>query len=133
MSAKDITALQQKMEKNPFVSLGQEYSSYYKIKKQAQQSPHYIAPRECKLLPNSMGDLPTFQYVPIIETLSSIVCDKEFKQFSQAPTPQGLLYDIKDGSGPDIRIRILSCEKDGCFRTRIQNTASQAINKWKSS
>lgn len=98
MRGEDISALQEKMKKNPFVSLGEEFSSYYKINKHTLNSPHYIAPTQFKLLPNDQGDVGTFQYVPIIQTVAAIVNDPDFENLSQAPTPEGCLYDIKDGA-----------------------------------
>jgi hypothetical protein len=86
------------MKSNPFVSLHQEYSSYYKINKQTRNSHHYIAPREIKLPPTSRGKIATFQYVPIAETVRAIVTDPGFKCQTQAPAPDGVLYDIRDGS-----------------------------------
>ncbi len=97
MSVEEITVLQEKMKNNPFVSLGEQYSSYYKINKQTQNSPHYVAPIELCLPPNEQGDVSTFQYVPIIETVKGIVNDPGFKELRQVPTASDQLYDVKDG------------------------------------
>ena len=86
------------MQSNPFVDLQEEFSSYHKINKQMEGSRHYIAPREIKLPPNASGKVCTFQYVPIVETVTAILSDPEFDLQMQAPTQEGLLYDIKDGS-----------------------------------
>jgi hypothetical protein len=98
VSSEEISVLQEKMKSNPFVDLQEQYSSYYKINKQTENSPHYIAPREVKLPPNAAGKVCTFQYVPIIETVTAIISDPEFPRQTQTPTQEGLLYDIKDGS-----------------------------------
>jgi hypothetical protein len=98
VSEEHITALQGKMKENPFVSLHDEYSSYYRINKHTQKSTHYIEPREIKLPPDDMGKISTFQYIPVAETLEAIISDPDFKQLEQPVTPEGLLYDIKDGS-----------------------------------
>ncbi len=98
VDAQEISALQDKMKANPFVDLQAQYSSYYKINKQTLNSPHYIAPREIKLPPTSAGKVFTFQYVPIVETVTAIISDPHFKQQKQTSSPEGLLYDIKDGS-----------------------------------
>lgn len=98
VSDADTAALHEKMKSNPLVSLQQEYSSYYKINKQTQNSDHFISPREIKLPPNSKGKISTFQYIPIIETVEGIISDPDFRHQSQAPTPDGFLFDIKDGS-----------------------------------
>lgn len=98
VSETDIAALQEKMKANPFVSLQEEYSSYYKINKRTEESSLYIAPREIKLPPNTAGKISTFQYIPVAETLEAITSDPDFSHLTQAPTPEGLLYDMKDGS-----------------------------------
>lgn len=86
------------MKNNPFVSLQEEFNSFYKINKHTQDSIHYIAPKEIKLPPDSMGHISTFQYVPVADTLEAITSDPDFELLTQAPTPEGILYDIKDGS-----------------------------------
>jgi hypothetical protein len=98
VTGEEIAALQEKMKLNPFVTLQEEYSTYYKINKQTKNSAHYIAPSEIKLPPNSQGKISTFQYVPIAETVASIISDPGFMQQTQLATPHGFLYDIKDGS-----------------------------------
>jgi hypothetical protein len=98
VSGEEISNLEEKLKKNPFVSLGEEFSSYYKINKHLISSPLYIAPKQYKLLPNEQGDVPTFQYIPIIETVKLLVNDQDFKLLSQAPTPEGCFYDVKDGT-----------------------------------
>jgi hypothetical protein len=98
MGAGEIDVLLEKMKANPFVLLQEQYSSYYKINKQTENSANYIAPREMKLPPNARGKVCTFQYVPITETVASIVGDPEFQNLTQATTTDGVLYDIKDGS-----------------------------------
>jgi hypothetical protein len=98
MSAEDIATLQEKMWDNPFVKLQENFSSYYKINKETENSPHYIAPIQFKLPRNAAGKECPFQYVPIIETVSAIVNDPDFDKLHQDPTPDGYLYDFKDGS-----------------------------------
>jgi hypothetical protein len=98
MSAEELAVLEQKMKDNPFVSLQENFSSYYKINKEVENSPYYISPIQFKLPPNAAGKECPFQYVPIIETVSAIVSDPDFKNLPRAPTPEGFLYDFKDGS-----------------------------------
>jgi hypothetical protein len=98
MSAEEVAALQEKMKDNPFVSLQEHFSSYYKINKDTESSAHYISPIQYKLPLNAAGKECPFQYVPIIETLSAIVSDRDFKTMPRTQTESGILYDIKDGS-----------------------------------
>jgi hypothetical protein len=84
------------MKSNPFVTMQEEYSSYYKINKVAQNSTHYIAPQEVKLPPDSKGKVSTFQYVPVADIVNAVISDPDFKP--STPSPEGVLYDIKDGS-----------------------------------
>jgi hypothetical protein len=86
------------MKANPFVYLQSEYSSYYKINKQLQDSSLYIPPCEIKLPPDSSGKISTFQYTPVDKTLEAVTSDPDFGKLSQEPTPEGVLYDIKDGT-----------------------------------
>ena len=53
MSQENIAAVQAKMKVNPFVTLQEEYSSYYKINKKVQNSDYYIAPQEIRLPPSN--------------------------------------------------------------------------------
>lgn len=48
--------------------------------------------------PNSFGKASSFQYIPVAETLEAITSDPDFRHLSQAPAPEGILYDIKDGA-----------------------------------
>lgn len=99
LSEENIAGLQTKMKHNPFVSLQENFSSFYKINKETtENSPHYISPVQYKLPLNAAGKECPFQYVPIIETLSLIVSDPDYKKLPRDPTPDGFLYDIKDGS-----------------------------------
>jgi hypothetical protein len=91
-----ISTLQEKMKTNPFVSMQEEYSSYYKINKVVQNSTHYIAPQEIKLPPDSKGKVSTFQYIPVADIVNAVISDADFKP--SAPSPEGVLYDIKDGT-----------------------------------
>jgi hypothetical protein len=98
MRGEDIAALQEKMRDNPFVKLQEHFSSYYKINKETENSPHYITPLQFKLPRNEAGKECPFQYVPIIETLGAIISDPDFESLSEEPAPKGYLHDIKDGS-----------------------------------
>jgi hypothetical protein len=98
MSEEDIGVLEEKMRDNPFVKLQENFSSYYKINKESESSPHYIQPIQFKLPRNSVGKECPFQYIPIIQTLAAIVSDPDFDNLVQEPTADGYLYDLKDGS-----------------------------------
>ena len=98
MSGEDIAALQKKMRDNPFVQLQEHFSSYYKINKETENSPHYITPIQFKLPRNAAGKESPFQYIPIIETVKAIISDPDFDSVCQAPAPDGYLHDLKDGS-----------------------------------
>jgi len=98
MGVKEVSVIEEKMKDNPFVKLQENFSSYYKINKETENSPHYIAPVQFKLPPNSSGKECPFQYIPIIDTVAAIVSDPDFTNLSQAPTPEGYLYDFKDAS-----------------------------------
>ncbi len=65
MSGEDIAALQEKMRDNPFVQLQEHFSSYYKINKETENSPHYITPIQFKLPRNAAGKEFPFQYCRI--------------------------------------------------------------------
>jgi hypothetical protein len=98
MSAVDIAVIEDKMKDNPFVALQEHFSSYYKINKETENSANYITPIQFKLPSNAAGKECPFQYVPIIETVAAIVSDPDFKNLPSATTPDGFLYDFKDGS-----------------------------------
>jgi len=87
MSGEDIAALQEKMRDNPFVQLQEHFSSYYKINKETENSPHYITPIQFKLPRNAAGKESPFQYIPIIETVKAIISDPDFDSVCQAPAP----------------------------------------------
>jgi hypothetical protein len=92
----DSKSLQEKLKSNPFTGLLEEYSSYYKLNKIIENSVHYIAPREIKLPPGHNGKSSSFQYIPVGDVVEAIIRDPDFKPSS--PSPEGILYDIKDGS-----------------------------------
>jgi hypothetical protein len=98
MSGEEIAILEEKMRDNPFVKLQENFSSYYKINKETENSHHYIHPIQFKLPRNAAGKECPFQYVPIIQTVTAILSDPDFDSLQQAPTPDGHLYDFKDGS-----------------------------------
>jgi hypothetical protein len=87
-----------KLQENPFVTLQQDFSSYYKIEKHVENSPSfgYIKPIEVMLPPNDEGVVSSFQLVPPSETIEAIVNDPDFRK--SAPAAEGLLRDVKDGS-----------------------------------
>jgi hypothetical protein len=97
-SREEISVLEEKMKDNPFVKLQEHYSSYYRINKETESSPHYIAPIQYKLRRNAAGKECPFQYIPIIQTVEAIVSDPDFNNLSQAQSPPGIFYDFKDGS-----------------------------------
>jgi hypothetical protein len=92
----DRKSLLQKLEENPFVSIQKEFGSYYKIDKHVQTSGNYIAPLCFKLPPRPDGVVPTFQYIPVIQLLETIITS-EGLQLS-TPAPVNFFSDIKDGS-----------------------------------
>jgi len=98
MTVENIAEVEEKMRDNPFVQLQEHFSSYYKINKEAESSPHYISPIQYKLSLNSAGKECPFQYIPLIQTIAAIVSDPDFDALSQPQTSRGHLYDMKDGS-----------------------------------
>jgi|JFJP01.1.fsa_nt_gi hypothetical protein len=98
MSEEEKKIIAQKMANNPFIQLQQNFSSYFKINKEMESSPHFIPPLQFKLPRNANGKECPFQYVPIIETVKLIVSDPDFAKLHTEPTPDGYLYDIKDAS-----------------------------------
>ncbi len=94
----DVENFKEKLKQNPFVSLQNDFSSYFRIEKHVQTSTafNYIHPVEIKLAADSEGRKATFQYIPIINTVNAIVSDPTFKQTKA--TAGDLIQDIKDGS-----------------------------------
>jgi len=87
--------LHESLTKNPFKDLQQKFSSYYQLNKYLQNSPSFkfIEPTELKL----GGDKEcTFQYISIVDTISTIVQDPVFSPGS--PSEDGVLCGVKDGS-----------------------------------
>jgi len=98
MSREEISVLEDKMKENPFVQLQDNFSSYYKINKETENSPHYISPIQLKLPRNVAGKECPFQYIPLVQTISAIVSDPDFESLPRDTTPDGFLYDFKDGT-----------------------------------
>ena len=98
LNREEIAVLEEKMKENPFVKLQENFSSYYKINKETENSPHYITPIQFKLPQNAAGKECPFQYVPLIQTVTAIVSDPEFTNLPRESTPDGCLYDFKDGT-----------------------------------
>jgi hypothetical protein len=87
--------LNESLTKNPFKDLQQEFNSYYQLNKYLQNSPSFkfIEPTELTL----GGDKKcTFQYISIVDTISTIVQDPGFSP--ESPSEDGLLRGVKDGS-----------------------------------
>lgn len=98
VSEQDVESLVEKLKENPFVSLQNEFSTYFRIDKHVKTSPafKYIEPVQVKLPVDSDGKISAFQYIPIISTVDAILSDRSF---SPAPiTASDLIKDIKDGS-----------------------------------
>jgi hypothetical protein len=93
-----VESLQEKLKLNPFVSLQNDFSSYFRIEKHIQTSTafKYIHPVEVKLPADAQGKKATFHYIPVINTLNAIITDPTFTQTKA--TAGDLIQDIKDGS-----------------------------------
>ncbi len=98
MSGEEIAVLEEKLKDNPFVKLQENFSSYYKINKETENSGHYISPAQHKLPRNAAGKECPFQYVSLVQTVAAIVSDPDFENLPRDPIPEGFLYDFKDGS-----------------------------------
>jgi hypothetical protein len=92
----DRKSLLQKLEENPFIDIQKEFRSYYKIDKHVQNSGNYIAPLSFKLPPRQDGVVPTFQYIPVIQLLETIITSPGLQLSS--PAPENFFSDIKDGN-----------------------------------
>ena len=98
MSGEEIAVLEEKLKDNPFVKLQENFSSYYKINKETENSGHYISPAQHKLPRNAAGKECPFQYVSLVQTVAAIVSDPDYENLPRDPIPDGFLYDFKDGS-----------------------------------
>jgi hypothetical protein len=98
MSGEEIAVLEEKLKDNPFVKLQENFSSYYKINKETENSGHYISPAQHKLPRNAAGKECPFQYVSVVQTVAAIVSDPDYENLPRDPIPDGFLYDFKDGS-----------------------------------
>lgn len=82
------------MAENPYLKLGEKFSSYYHVDKHIQSSPsfRYIEPQE---IPLENSDRK-FTYISVVDTLSMIVTDPTFKR--DVLPDDGFLRDLKDGA-----------------------------------
>ncbi len=103
ISDRDKASILAQLQDNPFVDLHREFSSYYKIDKYVRNSPAFgfIEPKEVKLPAKDEGVQPTFQYIPVINTVAAIVSDPGFKNYGYSAddsVSKEVLKDVKDGS-----------------------------------
>jgi len=98
VSPTDASIFLEKLKENPFVSLQKDLATTFLIDKHLKTSPAFkhIAPVEIKLPANPDGRVPTYQYIPIIETLAAIDSDPSF--IRTRPAPDEMIRDIRDGS-----------------------------------
>jgi hypothetical protein len=88
------TSLLETMAANPYLQLGEKFSTYYHVEKHVQSSSQfrYIEPQQ---IPLENSD-KKFTYISVIDTISMIVTDPTFR--SGSPQNDGLLRDVKDGA-----------------------------------
>lgn len=88
------TAIVENMAANPYLKLGEKFSTYYQVNKHIQSSPafRYIEPLEIKLENTDKK----FAYISVIDTITMIVSDPSFKE--DEPAADGFLRDVKDGA-----------------------------------
>jgi hypothetical protein len=124
VSEDDREAIRGKLEKNPFVSIQEEFKSFYKIDKHVKTSGHYIPPQEVKLPPQENGEVPTFQYIPVIDILEAIISDPGYKP--SAPCSDNLIHDIKDGTSWKQNEYFL--ENPDAFTGHLYSDAVEIVN-----
>jgi hypothetical protein len=83
------------LAENPFEELQQDFRSYYLLDKYIKNSPafKFVEPTEFRLGPDKKC---SFQYVSIVDTLSTIVTDPDFKR--EKPSDDDMLRGVRDGS-----------------------------------
>lgn len=87
--------LQESLSKNPFQDLQHDFRNYYYLNKYLRESPSFkfLEPTEIKL---GNDKNCTFQYIPIVDTISTIIQDPGFSP--ESPSEDGLLRGVKDGT-----------------------------------
>ncbi len=91
--------LRESIKDNPFLELQQEFRSYYLLDKHIQSSPafKFVKPTEIHVRPLAdEEDSFTFQYVSLVDTLSTIIEDPDF--VPEKPSEDGMLRGVKDGT-----------------------------------
>jgi len=87
--------LRESLDNNPFLDLQKDFRNYYHLNKYLKESPSFkfLEPIELKL-----GDDKkcTFQYISIVDTISTIVQDPGFNL--ENSSEDGLLHGMKDGT-----------------------------------
>ena len=80
---------------NPFQDLQQEFRSYYLLDKYIKNSPDFkfVEPTEIRL---GAEKKCTFMYIPIVDTICTIVQDPGFTR--ENPSEDGMLRGVRDGS-----------------------------------
>lgn len=92
----DREAIRGILKQNPFISIQEDFRSFYMIDRHVKNSAYYIPPKEMKLPAKENGVVPTFQYIPVQDILEIIISDPGYKP--SVPASDNLLYDIKDGT-----------------------------------
>jgi hypothetical protein len=87
--------LLESLSSNPFLDLQQDFKSYYLLEKYLKRSPtfKYLEPTEIRLGSESKC---TFQYISIVDTISTIIQDPTFRP--EKPSEDGMLRGVKDGT-----------------------------------
>jgi hypothetical protein len=87
--------LLESLSTNPFQDLQQDFKSYYFVEKYLKSSPafKFSDPTEIRL---GSEKNCTFQYISILETISTIIQDPTFSP--ENPSEDGMLRGVKDGS-----------------------------------
>ncbi len=98
MSGDEIAIAQEKIKYNPFVKLQHNFSSYYKINKETENSAEYIAHVQLHLPRTVVGKECPVQYVSVVDIVAAIVSDPDYQNLPRDPCPNGFLCDFKDGS-----------------------------------
>jgi hypothetical protein len=87
--------LQETLSTNPFQELHKDFGSYYFLDKFLKRSPafKFLEPTEIRLGGEKKC---TFQYISIVDTISTIIQDPDF--IPEKPLEDGVLHGVKDCS-----------------------------------
>jgi hypothetical protein len=90
-----LNILRESLVKNPFKDLQLEFRSYFLLDKFIKNTASFkfVEPLEVKLGPEKKC---SFQYISILDTISTIVTDPGFTR--EEPSVDGLLRGVRDGS-----------------------------------